>query len=69
MKFNFFLFSIFFVAVNSFPQRNSNIRQQAAPRPSIYQNCRFGPVWGLFRKTCITPGTKLNANKNKEEKG
>jgi len=69
MKFIFLLFCIFFVVVNTFPQRNSNIRQQAAPRPSIYQNCRFGPVWGLFRKTCITPGSKMKVSKSEEENG
>jgi len=56
------LFSI----VISFPQRNLKLPNHAGPTPQktrTYQsNCRFGPVWGNFLKTCITPRAQLKGS-------
>ena len=58
---------IFFGMVTTFPQINLMLQKTARPtlpKPRTYSsNCRFGLVWGNFRKTCTTPETQLKANK------
>jgi len=55
-----------------FPQRNLRLPNRAGPtppKPRTYErNCLFGPVWGNFQKTCITPGTQLNPSNSGVEK-
>jgi len=58
---------ILFSIVNAFPQRNLKLQNRAGPtqpKPRTYErNCRYGPVWGNFQKTCLTPGTQLITNR------
>ncbi len=63
MKLKIIFIFILFSTVIAFPQRNLKLPNHVGPTPletRTYQSkCRFGPVWGNFFKTCITPGAQL----------
>jgi hypothetical protein len=72
---NFIVALTFLVFINAFSQKSVKLRNTPGPlvpnqrqTVTFRSNCRFGQVWGNFRKTCATPGLQVNALPKKKIK-